>query len=60
MSENTHPGPPEREAPRREGDPVRRWTWIVAFLLILLLALQIASDRTGPVTSIATIEGLVM
>ncbi len=60
MSENTHPGPPEREAPRREGDPVRRWTRLVAFLLILLLALQIASDRTGPVTSIATIEGLVL
>lgn len=43
-----------------KGDPVRRWTLIVAGALLGLLALQIASDRTAPVTSIGTVEGLVL
>jgi multidrug resistance efflux pump len=41
-------------------DPVRRWTAIVAGALLLLLAVQILSDRTAPVTSIGTVEGLVV
>ena len=47
------PGQPPR-------DPVRRWTIIVAAVLLFLLMLQIASDRTAPVTSIGTAEGLVL
>jgi multidrug resistance efflux pump len=46
-------GPPQR-------DPVRKWTIVVAVLLLFLLVLQIASDRTAPVTSIGTVEGLVL
>ncbi len=41
-------------------DPVRRWTIVVAAVLLFLLALQIASDRTAPVSSIGTVEGLVL
>lgn len=41
-------------------DPVRRWTIIVGVVLLGLLALQVASDRTAPVTSIGTAEGLVL
>jgi multidrug resistance efflux pump len=51
---------PADETRRRGRDPVRRWTLIVAALLLLLLGLQIASDRTGPLTSIATVEGLAL
>jgi multidrug resistance efflux pump len=50
----------ESQAPERQRDPVRRWTFIVGSFLLLLLALQIASDRTAPMTSIATVEGLVL
>ena len=39
---------------------MRRWTIIVAVALAILLVLQIASDRTAPVTSIGTVEGLVL
>lgn len=60
MSESTRPDSPESAAPPQGRDPVRRWTLIVAVLLLLLLVLQIASDRTGPVTSIGTVEGLVL
>jgi multidrug resistance efflux pump len=60
MPESPRPDAPQSEAPPRERDPVRRWTLIVAVLLLLLLVLQIASDRTGPVTSIGTVEGLVL
>ena len=59
MSDDESPSA-EAEAPGPRRDPVRRWTAIVAGFLLLLLALQIASDRTAPVTSIATIEGLVL
>ena len=59
MSDDEAPSA-EAEAPGPRRDPVRRWTVIVAGFLLLLLALQIASDRTAPVTSIATIEGLVL
>jgi multidrug resistance efflux pump len=55
------PAEPIREPePQPARDPVRRWTGIVAAVLLLLLALQIASDRTAPVTAIATVEGLVL
>jgi multidrug resistance efflux pump len=45
------------EAPR---DPVRRWTLVIAAALLFLLAVQIASDRTAPISSIGTVEGLVL
>ena len=57
MSESAEPKDRPDRAPR---DPVRRWTVIVAGLLLFLLALQIASDRTAPVSSIGTVEGLVL
>src|SRR6476659_10148009 len=57
-SSSPHDHPPgEAKAPR---DPVRRWTIIVALALLFLLTLQIASDRTAPVSSIGTVEGLVL
>ena len=45
------------KAPR---DPVRRWMIVVAAALLFLLTLQIASDRTAPVSSIGTVEELVL
>ena len=63
MSESERPGAPVLsggQPPKPARDPVRRWTVIVAVVLLLLLALQIASDRTAPVTAIATVEGLVL
>ena len=52
--------PAEDKAPKPPRDPVRRWTVIVGAVLLGLLVLQIASDRTAPVTSIGTAEGLVL
>lgn len=60
MSQSSEPQEhPEAKAsiPR---DPVRRWTVVVAAVLLLLLVLQVASDRTAPTTSIGTVEGLVL
>src|SRR6187200_3013602 len=61
MSESAEPhdDPPggKAKAPR---DPVRRWTIVVGAALLFLLALQIASDRTAPVSSIGTVEWLVL
>ena len=59
MSESAGPEVPggDVKAPR---DPVRRWTIVVGAALLFLLALQIASDRTAPVSSIGTVEGLVL
>ena len=51
---------PVEKPPEPQRDPVRRWTTIVAALLLLLLTLQIASDRTAPVSAIGTVEGLVL
>jgi multidrug resistance efflux pump len=41
-------------------DPVRRWTLGICALLGVLLVLQVVSDRTAPVTSLATVEALVV
>jgi multidrug resistance efflux pump len=60
MSESAETHDPSAEKVQPPRDPVRRWTWIVAGLLLLLLVLQIASDRTAPVSSIGTVEGLVL
>jgi multidrug resistance efflux pump len=61
MTESTAPlEPPAAKAPEPPRDPVRRWTGIVAAVLLLLLVLQIASDRTAPVSAIGTVEGLVL
>lgn len=49
-----------QSAPPSPRDPVRRWTAVVAAVLLLLLVLQIASDRTAPVSAIGTVEGLVL
>jgi multidrug resistance efflux pump len=60
MSENADLHDPSNEKAKAPRDPVRRWTIIVAAALLFLLALQIASDRTAPVSSIGTVEGLVL
>lgn len=54
------PDTPPAEKPKPPRDPVRRWTVIVAGVLLLLLVLQIVSDRTAPASSIGTVEGLVL
>ena len=41
-------------------DPVRRWTYIVAGLLLALLAYNIAADRLAPITYQTTAETLVV
>ena len=60
MSESADPRDPPGEKAKAPRDPVRRWTIVVAAALLFLLALQIASDRTAPVSSIGTVEGLVL
>ena len=60
MSESADPQDPPGEKAKPPRDPVRRWTIGVAAALLFLLALQIASDRTAPVSSIGTVEGLVL
>ncbi|TFU05586.1 HlyD family secretion protein [Polymorphobacter arshaanensis] len=56
MSETTEPDP----APAAQPDPVRRWTYIVAGLLLALLAYNIAADRLAPITYQTTAETLVV
>ncbi len=41
-------------------DPVRRWTYIVAILLLAITAFNIASDRLAPLTFQTTAETLVV
>jgi multidrug resistance efflux pump len=60
MSESADPHDPGEKKAKAPRDPVRRWTIIVAAALLFLLALQIASDRTAPVSSIGTVEALVL
>ena len=60
MSESADPHEPPGGKAKPPRDPVRRWTIVVASALLFLLALQIASDRTAPVSSIGTVEGLVL
>ncbi|WP_297972122.1 HlyD family secretion protein, partial [uncultured Amaricoccus sp.] len=60
MSESGDPREPPAEKAEAPRDPVRRWTIVVGAALLFLLALQIASDRTAPVSSIGTVEGLVL
>jgi multidrug resistance efflux pump len=60
MSQSAESHDPAAEKARPPRDPVRRWTLVVAAALLFLLALQIASDRTAPVSSIGTVEGLVL
>ena len=60
MSESADPQDPPGGKAKAPRDPVRRWTIVVAAALLFLLALQIASDRTAPVSSIGTVEGLVL
>ena len=60
ISESADPHDPPGGKAKAPHDPVRRWTIIVGATLLFLLALQIASDRTAPVSSIGTVEGLVL
>ena len=60
MSESADPHEPPPEKAKAPGDTVRRWTIVVGMALLFLLALEIASDRTAPVSSIGTVEGLVL
>jgi len=48
------------EASKAPADPVRRWTYIVAGLLLALLAYNIAADRLAPITYQTTAETLVV
>lgn len=41
-------------------DPVRKWTFIVLAVVLVLVALQIVSDRTAPVSSQGTMELLIL
>ena len=47
-------------APAAGPDPVRRWTYIVLALLLVLLAFNIATDRLAPITFQTTAETLVV
>jgi multidrug resistance efflux pump len=60
MSESADPQKSAAGRVKAPRDPVRRWTIVVAGALLFLLILQITSDRTAPVTSIGTVEGLVL
>ncbi len=60
MSESATPRDPTGDKAKTPRDPVRRWTIVVAGALLVLLALQIASDRSAPVSAIGTVEGLVL
>lgn len=46
--------------PPAGADPVRRWTYIVIVLLLVLLAFNIATDRLAPITFQTTAETLVV
>ena len=56
MDDTTEPDP----VPAAQPDPVRRWTYIVAGLLLALLAYNIAADRLAPITYQTTAETLVV
>lgn len=60
MSQRIDPPDIQIDMVKPPRDPVRGWTIAVAVALLCLLALQIASDRTAPVSSIGTVEGLVL
>lgn len=48
------------ETPQRTADPVRRWTFIVLALVIIMLAVYLRSDRVTPYTSQARVNALVV
>lgn len=52
---------PEADSPPpRSGDPVRRWTFIVIAVAVVLLAWYLRSDRVTPSTSQARVHALVV
>ena len=57
MSESSDNGAAAAASPR---DPIRRWTYIVGALLLVILAVNIALDRWAPITLQATAETLVV
>lgn len=44
----------------KEKDPVRKWTFIILFAIVLLLAWYLVSDRVAPFTSQARVHALVV
>lgn len=52
----------DRDTPTRDRrpDPLRRWALGIVAALVVLFALQIASDRTAPVSRLGTVEGLAL
>jgi len=48
------------EVPDSQGDPVRKWTFIILLLCIALLAWYLRSDRITPHTSQARVHALVV
>ncbi|NOR18774.1 MAG: HlyD family efflux transporter periplasmic adaptor subunit, partial [Xanthomonadales bacterium] len=71
MSENksnkdqsTEPGSDEKPVDtnqvKKPGDPVRKWTFITLFAVLLLLVWYLVSDRLAPFTSQARVHALVV
>ncbi len=50
----------DRPATRRKADPVRRWTFIVLALVLILLACYLRADRVTPFTDQARVNALVV
>ena len=48
------------DASKATADPIRRWTYIVALALVVIIGLNIAFDRLAPITFQATAETLVV
>jgi len=52
---------PSVQAPAEKvKDPVRKWTFIILFAIVLLLAWYLVSDRVAPFTSQARVHALVV
>ena len=61
MSEQVEKTEAEEPAPARPPkDPVRRWTFIILGIVLLLLAWYLRSDRVTPYTSQARVHALVI
>jgi multidrug resistance efflux pump len=59
MSENNEPSEPKaKRAPSK--DPVRRWTYIVLAIVIVLIGLYIRADRLTPQTTQSRVNALVV
>ena len=52
------PAPPAADKPK--SDPVRRWTFIILGIAVVLMAWRLVSDRVTPFTSQARVHALVV